>query len=188
MCYALSMQLTFSCAAQTQLSWRTPPSRSGWKCPASCPQSTWTSPSTPQRWEWAVWAAGRGRCRCYPQPSKSHWTLREMSRHVLTYLIVMMIVIVIVVDLVFYFLFSSQEFLVALRLQGATMRHYMTQTNHSWHEQVRSWMNHTKEAQRCNGLYGLLTTKRSSVWIHQLADMEATENKIAFCWSRNLES
>lgn len=61
-----------------------------------------------------------------------------MSRHVLTYLIVMMIVIVIVVDLVFYFLFSSQEFLVALRLQGATMRHYMTQTNHSWHEQVRS--------------------------------------------------
>lgn len=29
-----------------------------------------------------------------------------------------------------------KEFLVALRLQGATMRHYMTQTNHSWHEQL----------------------------------------------------
>ncbi|XP_035768737.1 autophagy-related protein 2 homolog A [Neolamprologus brichardi] len=33
---------------------------------------------------------------------------------------------------------NVKEFLVALRLQGATMRHYMTQTNHSWHEQVRS--------------------------------------------------
>uniref|UniRef100_A0A8C4I474 Autophagy related 2A n=1 Tax=Dicentrarchus labrax TaxID=13489 RepID=A0A8C4I474_DICLA len=31
---------------------------------------------------------------------------------------------------------SVKEFLVALRLQGATMRHYMTQTNHSWHEQL----------------------------------------------------
>uniref|UniRef100_A0A3Q4G074 Autophagy related 2A n=1 Tax=Neolamprologus brichardi TaxID=32507 RepID=A0A3Q4G074_NEOBR len=31
---------------------------------------------------------------------------------------------------------NVKEFLVALRLQGATMRHYMTQTNHSWHEQV----------------------------------------------------
>lgn len=35
-----------------------------------------------------------------------------------------------------YFLFSSQEFLVALRLQGATLRHHMALTNHSWHEQV----------------------------------------------------
>lgn len=32
--------------------------------------------------------------------------------------------------------FSSQEFLVALRLQGATLRHHMALTNHSWHEQV----------------------------------------------------
>lgn len=32
-----------------------------------------------------------------------------------------------------------KEFLVALRLQGATMRHYMTQTDHSWHEQVRGF-------------------------------------------------
>eukprot|EP00066_Takifugu_rubripes_P019546 XP_011608812.1 PREDICTED: autophagy-related protein 2 homolog A [Takifugu rubripes] len=31
---------------------------------------------------------------------------------------------------------SVKEFLVAVRLQGATMRHYMTQTNHSWHEQL----------------------------------------------------
>ncbi|XP_056294879.1 autophagy-related protein 2 homolog A [Pseudoliparis swirei] len=31
---------------------------------------------------------------------------------------------------------SVKEFLVALRLQGATMRHYMMQTNHSWHEQL----------------------------------------------------
>ncbi|XP_031604987.1 autophagy-related protein 2 homolog A [Oreochromis aureus] len=31
---------------------------------------------------------------------------------------------------------NVKEFLVALRLQGATMRHYMTQTNHSWHEQL----------------------------------------------------
>ncbi|KAI4819297.1 hypothetical protein KUCAC02_004550 [Chaenocephalus aceratus] len=29
-----------------------------------------------------------------------------------------------------------KEFLVALRLQGATMRHYMAPTNHSWHEQL----------------------------------------------------
>ncbi|XP_051942118.1 autophagy-related protein 2 homolog A isoform X2 [Hippocampus zosterae] len=29
-----------------------------------------------------------------------------------------------------------KEFLVALRLQGATMRHYVTQTNNSWHEQL----------------------------------------------------
>ena len=29
-----------------------------------------------------------------------------------------------------------QEFLVAVRLQGATMRHYVTQTGHSWYEQV----------------------------------------------------
>jgi len=36
------------------------------------------------------------------------------------------------------FCLSLKEFLVALRLQGATMRHYMMQTNHSWHEQVRS--------------------------------------------------
>lgn len=35
--------------------------------------------------------------------------------------------------------FYSKEFLVALRLQGATMRHHMTQTNHSWHEQVRGF-------------------------------------------------
>ncbi|KAM8909877.1 autophagy-related protein 2 homolog A [Spinachia spinachia] len=31
---------------------------------------------------------------------------------------------------------SVKEFLVALRLQGATMRHYVAQTNHSWHEQL----------------------------------------------------
>uniref|UniRef100_H3DHC2 Autophagy related 2A n=1 Tax=Tetraodon nigroviridis TaxID=99883 RepID=H3DHC2_TETNG len=31
---------------------------------------------------------------------------------------------------------SVKEFLVALRLQGATMRHHMTQMNHSWHEQL----------------------------------------------------
>ncbi|XP_034545669.1 autophagy-related protein 2 homolog A isoform X1 [Notolabrus celidotus] len=31
---------------------------------------------------------------------------------------------------------SVKEFLVALKLQGATMRHYMTQSNHSWHEQL----------------------------------------------------
>ncbi|XP_034739320.1 autophagy-related protein 2 homolog A isoform X2 [Etheostoma cragini] len=31
---------------------------------------------------------------------------------------------------------SVKEFLVALRLQGATMRHHVTQTNHSWHEQL----------------------------------------------------
>uniref|UniRef100_A0A7N8YPL1 Autophagy related 2A n=1 Tax=Mastacembelus armatus TaxID=205130 RepID=A0A7N8YPL1_9TELE len=31
---------------------------------------------------------------------------------------------------------NVKEFVVALRLQGATMRHYMTQTNHSWHEQL----------------------------------------------------
>ncbi len=29
-----------------------------------------------------------------------------------------------------------QEFLVALRLHGATLRHHMASTNHSWHEQV----------------------------------------------------
>lgn len=34
------------------------------------------------------------------------------------------------------FLVSSKEFLVALRLQGATLRHHMALTNHSWHEQV----------------------------------------------------
>ncbi|XP_068614339.1 autophagy-related protein 2 homolog A-like [Brachionichthys hirsutus] len=31
---------------------------------------------------------------------------------------------------------SVKEFLVALQLQGATMRHYMTQTSQSWHEQL----------------------------------------------------
>ncbi|XP_061756190.1 autophagy-related protein 2 homolog A [Nerophis ophidion] len=31
---------------------------------------------------------------------------------------------------------NVKEFLVALRLQGATMRHYVSQTNHSWHEQL----------------------------------------------------
>lgn len=31
---------------------------------------------------------------------------------------------------------NVKEFLVALRLQGATMRHHMTQTNQSWHEQL----------------------------------------------------
>ncbi|XP_041845733.1 autophagy-related protein 2 homolog A [Melanotaenia boesemani] len=31
---------------------------------------------------------------------------------------------------------NVKEFLVALQLQGATMRHYMTQTNQSWHEQL----------------------------------------------------
>uniref|UniRef100_A0A3B3ZN14 Uncharacterized protein n=1 Tax=Periophthalmus magnuspinnatus TaxID=409849 RepID=A0A3B3ZN14_9GOBI len=31
---------------------------------------------------------------------------------------------------------NVKEFLVALRLQGATMRHYMTQTDQSWHEQL----------------------------------------------------
>ncbi|XP_034454523.1 autophagy-related protein 2 homolog A isoform X1 [Hippoglossus hippoglossus] len=31
---------------------------------------------------------------------------------------------------------NVKEFLVAVRLQGATMRHYMTQTNQSWHEQL----------------------------------------------------
>uniref|UniRef100_A0A3B4V0L1 Autophagy related 2A n=1 Tax=Seriola dumerili TaxID=41447 RepID=A0A3B4V0L1_SERDU len=31
---------------------------------------------------------------------------------------------------------NVKEFLVALRLQGATMRHYMTQSNQSWHEQL----------------------------------------------------
>uniref|UniRef100_A0A7N5ZWY5 Autophagy related 2A n=1 Tax=Anabas testudineus TaxID=64144 RepID=A0A7N5ZWY5_ANATE len=31
---------------------------------------------------------------------------------------------------------NVKEFLVALRLQGATMRHYMTQANKSWHEQL----------------------------------------------------
>ncbi|KAK2849010.1 hypothetical protein Q5P01_008844 [Channa striata] len=31
---------------------------------------------------------------------------------------------------------NVKEFLVALRLQGATMRHYVTQTSQSWHEQL----------------------------------------------------
>lgn len=31
---------------------------------------------------------------------------------------------------------NVKEFLVALRLQGATMRHYMTQSDQSWHEQL----------------------------------------------------
>uniref|UniRef100_A0A3P8XT52 Autophagy related 2A n=1 Tax=Esox lucius TaxID=8010 RepID=A0A3P8XT52_ESOLU len=31
---------------------------------------------------------------------------------------------------------NVKEFLVALGLQGATMRHHMAQTNHSWHEQL----------------------------------------------------
>ncbi|XP_031424762.1 autophagy-related protein 2 homolog A [Clupea harengus] len=31
---------------------------------------------------------------------------------------------------------SVKEFLVALRLHGATLRHYMALTNHSWHEQL----------------------------------------------------
>nr|XP_043897069.1 autophagy-related protein 2 homolog A isoform X2 [Solea senegalensis] len=31
---------------------------------------------------------------------------------------------------------NVKEFLVALRLQGATMRHYMTQSSQSWHEQL----------------------------------------------------
>ncbi|RVE67358.1 hypothetical protein OJAV_G00102230 [Oryzias javanicus] len=31
---------------------------------------------------------------------------------------------------------NVKEFLVALQLQGATMRHYMTQTDQSWHEQL----------------------------------------------------
>uniref|UniRef100_A0A3Q2ZNR7 Autophagy related 2A n=1 Tax=Kryptolebias marmoratus TaxID=37003 RepID=A0A3Q2ZNR7_KRYMA len=31
---------------------------------------------------------------------------------------------------------NVKEFLVALQLQGATIRHYMTQTNQSWHEQL----------------------------------------------------
>uniref|UniRef100_A0A3Q3JKP4 Autophagy related 2A n=1 Tax=Monopterus albus TaxID=43700 RepID=A0A3Q3JKP4_MONAL len=31
---------------------------------------------------------------------------------------------------------NVKEFVVALRLQGATMRHYMTQTDQSWHEQL----------------------------------------------------
>ncbi|XP_012721537.2 autophagy-related protein 2 homolog A [Fundulus heteroclitus] len=31
---------------------------------------------------------------------------------------------------------NVKEFLVALQLQGATMRHYVTQTNQSWHEQL----------------------------------------------------
>ncbi|XP_030620868.1 autophagy-related protein 2 homolog A [Chanos chanos] len=31
---------------------------------------------------------------------------------------------------------NVKEFLVALRLQGATLRHYMALTNHSWHEQM----------------------------------------------------
>uniref|UniRef100_A0A4W5KU93 Autophagy related 2A n=1 Tax=Hucho hucho TaxID=62062 RepID=A0A4W5KU93_9TELE len=31
---------------------------------------------------------------------------------------------------------NVKEFLVALRLHGATMRHQMAQTNHSWHEQL----------------------------------------------------
>ena len=66
-----------------QLWWRTPPSRSGWRCPTSPPQSTWTPPSTPQRWVSAVWAAGKESNRCCPQPSKSHWTLRGVSRYVL---------------------------------------------------------------------------------------------------------
>uniref|UniRef100_A0A4W4G9J3 Autophagy related 2A n=1 Tax=Electrophorus electricus TaxID=8005 RepID=A0A4W4G9J3_ELEEL len=37
----------------------------------------------------------------------------------------------------FYSAFAlPQEFLVALRLQGATLRHHMAMTNHSWHEQL----------------------------------------------------
>ncbi|XP_057705882.1 autophagy-related protein 2 homolog A isoform X1 [Corythoichthys intestinalis] len=35
---------------------------------------------------------------------------------------------------------NVKEFLVALRLQGATMRHYVTQTNHSWHEQLLDFL------------------------------------------------
>ncbi|XP_013861327.1 autophagy-related protein 2 homolog A [Austrofundulus limnaeus] len=31
---------------------------------------------------------------------------------------------------------NVKEFLVALQLQGATIRHYVTQTDHSWHEQL----------------------------------------------------
>uniref|UniRef100_A0A4W4GE39 Autophagy related 2A n=1 Tax=Electrophorus electricus TaxID=8005 RepID=A0A4W4GE39_ELEEL len=31
---------------------------------------------------------------------------------------------------------NVKEFLVALRLQGATLRHHMAMTNHSWHEQL----------------------------------------------------
>uniref|UniRef100_A0A8C5E3R7 Autophagy related 2A n=1 Tax=Gouania willdenowi TaxID=441366 RepID=A0A8C5E3R7_GOUWI len=34
---------------------------------------------------------------------------------------------------------NVKEFLVALRLKGATMRHYMRQNNQSWHEQVRDF-------------------------------------------------
>lgn len=44
--------------------------------------------------------------------------------------------------------FYLKEFLVALRLQGATMRHYMTQTNHSWHEQVGGFRM-TVDSQNC---------------------------------------
>lgn len=118
-----------------QRRWKTRASRSGWRCPASRRPSTWRPPSIPQRWAWAVCAAGRARRRCCPPPSKSRWTLRGTSRcvslsqphflnrwrpHTLS-------------------CFHLKEFLVALRLQGATMRHYMTQTNHSWHEQVRGF-------------------------------------------------
>ncbi|XP_077588556.1 autophagy-related protein 2 homolog A [Stigmatopora nigra] len=35
---------------------------------------------------------------------------------------------------------NVKEFLVALRLQGATMRHYVAQTNHSWHEQLLDFL------------------------------------------------
>lgn len=43
---------------------------------------------------------------------------------------------------------APQEFLVALRLQGATMRHHMTQANHSWHEQVSAHLFSFVEGQR----------------------------------------
>ncbi|XP_077464814.1 autophagy-related protein 2 homolog A [Stigmatopora argus] len=35
---------------------------------------------------------------------------------------------------------NVKEFLVALRLRGATMRHYVAQTNHSWHEQLLDFL------------------------------------------------
>uniref|UniRef100_A0A8C8IH32 Autophagy related 2A n=1 Tax=Oncorhynchus tshawytscha TaxID=74940 RepID=A0A8C8IH32_ONCTS len=38
---------------------------------------------------------------------------------------------------------NVKEFLVALRLHGATMRHQMAQTNHSWHEQLLPSYTHT---------------------------------------------
>ncbi|KAJ8246974.1 hypothetical protein GJAV_G00257360 [Gymnothorax javanicus] len=35
---------------------------------------------------------------------------------------------------------NVKEFLVALRLQGATLRHHMALTNHSWHEQIMDFL------------------------------------------------